>query len=178
MIERITNFIECRVSNMKLSYLRKLIATKVHSHDTVMDIGSGNRVLDLVEWKELYRVDPILKTTDGYYDTMGTWVDAIKIMTDKKIDCVFLMDVIEHLYKDDAIRLLKTTTRLTKQIVVFTPLGFFPQEDGEWNTHRSGWFVNDFGPGWNTAILEDFHTVDFKGNKLDKPISALLAIYN
>lgn len=176
MWNNLSNFFLCRISDFKLWYLREIIKSNVHSYHTVMDIGSGNTRTNIVEWTELYRVDPII-TPIGDLDIVGTWEDAIPVMKQKNIDCVFLMDVIEHLPKRQGEDLLAQTRPLVKQIVVFTPLGFMLQEDGEWNTHRSGWQPSDFGEGWRTWILKDFHTVDFKGNKLITPVSAIVAIY-
>lgn len=141
-----------------------------------MDIGCGNTILNYVEYKKLYRVDPILTTTDDY-NICGTWNSILPLLVALDPDCIFLMDVVEHLPKLDAINLLKITQMYTKQIVVFTPLGFMEQNDGEWNTHRSGWVRSDFEDGWKTWVLPNFHKIDFNGNKLCKPVDALLAIY-
>lgn len=174
---RVLNFIECRSSDFKRWCVRRLISINVRTHSVVMDIGSGNAVLNCIKWDMLYRVDPTLIVRNEIYDTKGTWEDANAILSYKNIDCVFLMDVVEHLRKDEASRLLRETERHANQIVVFTPYGFMRQDDGEWNTHRSGWHKNDFGSGWVTWVIKNYHTVDFKGRTLDTPVSALLAIY-
>ena len=177
MIDRISNFIDCRISNFKRWYVRKLISTNVRARKVAMDIGSGNTVLNYVNWDVLYRVDPTLIVRNETHDIKGTWEDANVILSRENIDCVFLMDVIEHLQKREALRLLKEIEHHVKHIVVFTPHGFMSQEDGDWNTHRSGWIADDFGDGWNTWVIKNYHTVDFKGRKLNTPVDALLAIY-
>lgn len=62
-------------------------------------------------------------------------------------DAVLLLDLIEHLEKRDALRLLRTAERIArKRVVVFTPNGFLPQEpydDNEHQRHRSGWSVEE-----------------------------------
>ena len=72
-------------------------------------------------------------------------------------------------------KFLQEAERLAcKQIVIATPLGFYPQtyEDpdqkpdrwgmygGVWQTHRSGWAVDDFGEEWELICCADFHQVD------------------
>jgi hypothetical protein len=172
----LSDFVRCRISNLKLRYLRWIIKKYVVHHDVVVDIGCGKTILDYVQYEKLYRIDPCLIEEDDY-NIQGTWDDALVTMRTIHPDCVFLMDVIEHLPKEEALVLLGETELITKQIVVFTPFGFMPQEDGEWNTHRSGWVEEDFGVGWKTWVLPRFHVIDFRGKVLDTAVSGLLAIY-
>lgn len=77
------------------------------------------------------------------------WKDVVKIFPCTSVDTVLLVDVIEHLEKEEALDLLsKTFSIASQQVVVFTPLGFFEQDNtdgidawglhgGEWQTHRS-----------------------------------------
>jgi len=88
------------------------------------------------------------------------------------------MDVIEHLPKSEACHLLTETQKHTKQMIVFTPRGFMHQNDGIWNTHRSGWVESDFGECWSVYVIPRFHTVDFKCNRLNRPVDAIVAAYN
>ena len=83
-------------------------------------------------------------------------------------DAIFLLDVIEHMEKPEALEVLAHCKRLAKQVVVFTPLGFHPQhyQPGDkdawgmngtyWQTHRSGWLPEEF-EGWATLVDEHFH---------------------
>jgi len=172
----ISNFIDCRISDLKMMYLREIIRRNVHYHNVVVDIGCGKTKLDYVTYDTLYRIDPTMEV-ETKYDMQGTWIDAVIRMRTTNVDCVFLMDVIEHLSKSQASDLLQLTELYSKQIVVFTPLGFMTQEDGVWNTHKSGWFQHDFKDRWTSWVIPNFHVIDFKGNKLDKPVDGLLAIY-
>lgn len=58
-------------------------------------------------------------------------------------DCVLALDLIEHLTKSDALRLIsKMETIASKKVIIFTPNGFFSQEEYDGNPlqlHRSGW---------------------------------------
>jgi hypothetical protein len=172
----IKDFINCRISDFKLWYLRWTIESSIHKSNIVMDIGCGQTKIDYVPYDKLYRIDPTI-TIESEYDIKGTWEDAIEILKRVNVDCVFLMDVVEHLEKEEAIRLLKQTELYARYIVVFTPLGFMEQNDGEWNTHRSGWLPEDFGKGWVCFDLPWFHTVDFKNNPLPQSHGAILAVY-
>src|SRR4029078_10523678 len=99
----------------------------------------------------------------------ATWDQAIGMFPDKSVDSVFALDFIEHLDKQDGLRMLREAERVARQqIVVFTPHGFFPQsyddpgkpdrwgmDGGYWQTHRSGWAPDDFGDGWDIVICPD-----------------------
>jgi len=61
----------------------------------------------------------------------------------RSVDCVVVLDVIEHLEKSDGHRLLNLIETIArKRVVVYTPNGFLPQPPetrNEWQLHRSGW---------------------------------------
>ena len=101
------------------------------------------------------------------------------------------MDVIEHLEKSEALDLLKRLKRTEalarKQIVLFTPLGFLPQEDldgkdawgldgGAWQEHKSGWSPEDFDGSWRIYASKVFHTVDCFGRAFETPYGAMWAV--
>lgn len=190
MVLMIRELIRPYYLKLKMWYPTYLIKKNVTSYQMVMDIGSGKNHQQFVDAAITICVDPTYDTTDqdiikgeilesGIHRIKGDWNLAIKIMKQEYVDAVFLIDVIEHLEKYRALPLLKETESLVKKhIVIFTPYGYMPQEDGEWNSHRSGWTEADFGDGWKTWVFKDFHTVDFKNNKLQEPVSALLAIYS
>lgn len=58
-------------------------------------------------------------------------------------DCVLASDVIEHLDKEDGMKLLTMMEQIAKKrMIIFTPNGFTTQEavDGNpWQEHKSGW---------------------------------------
>jgi len=104
------------------------------------------------------------------------------------VDTVFLIDVIEHLDKADALKLLKTTEVIArKQLVVFTPIGFMPQRNpdgkdawgldgGMWQEHESAWSPADFSDSWDIYASKVFHTADHTGKPFDEPFGAFVAI--
>ncbi len=78
---------------------------------------------------------------------------------------IYLLDAIEHMTRPAGELVLKLAKALgPKQIVVFTPKGFLPQEGDawglggeEWQRHRSGWKPEDF-PGW---YIEEYMGMQF-----------------
>jgi Methyltransferase domain len=66
---------------------------------------------------------------------------------ERSFDCVIALDVIEHLTKENGLRLLKTMERIArKKVVVSTPNGFLPQDAVDGNPlqcHQSGWEVEE-----------------------------------
>ena len=73
-------------------------------------------------------------------------IDVLEIgakLKDKSFDCVLASDLIEHLSKEDGIKLLEMMERIARErVVVFTPNGFLSQgeyDGNPWQIHRSGW---------------------------------------
>lgn len=62
-------------------------------------------------------------------------------------DLALLVDVIEHLPKEEGYGVLDELTRRAARVLVTTPWGFRPQEipGMPYETHRSGWYPGDFG---------------------------------
>jgi len=97
---------------------------------------------------------------------------AVQWMPDKSVDSIFLLDFIEHLEKSEGEAVLRECERIARcEIVLFTPLGFMPQQyDGSeldawgmhgtsWQTHRSGWLPDELGATWRTFASENYHTL-------------------
>jgi len=190
---------------MHITWLEKedLIPTvlkKLENVDIMLDIGCGIRPQRFVRPLVHICCEPFgqyvenlrEKIRDEYDRTYvilkATWADALELFPPKSVDSVFLIDVIEHLEKEEALRLLKATEALARrQITVFTPLGFMPQHhpDGEdawglgggvWQEHRSGWRPEEFDDSWDVYASRVFHTIDNLGRELETPYGALWAI--
>lgn len=119
------------------------------------------------------------------------WYESVCNLEEKSIDSVYLIDVIEHLTKEEGVKLLEMTEKVVRnQIVLFTPLGFVRQEvlDGgkdawglngaEYQEHKSGWMPEDFDETWDIYACKDFHNLNNIGEKLEKPFGAFWAIKN
>jgi len=73
--------------------------------------------------------------------------DTAKAFGEKSFDAVVALDLIEHLSREDACRLLSAMERIAKRkVVIVTPNGFLPQHDDRNRLHQhvSGWSVSDF----------------------------------
>jgi len=187
----------------KLSKLYYKILTKFYIKrvDIIIDIGCGTRpqtffvpyIHNCIDPYKPY-IDAIANSTIDTLDRIwifnqGDWVKSIEIMKSGNINSVFLLDVIEHLDKDESLKLLKETEKLVSdQIIVYTPYGYFDQVecdgkdawgmDGvEFQKHKSGWYPEDFGEGWKVWVLPYAHIVNSMNEPI-KPSSAILAIYN
>lgn len=124
----------------------------------------------------------------SYVIVNATWSEAVKVFPSGSVDTVFLVDVIEHLEKDEALNLLKQTESIAKnQIALFTPLGFLPQHhsDGKdiwgldgaaWQEHKSGWLPEDFDESWEIYASKIYHTADNLGRDFKTPYGAMWAI--
>jgi hypothetical protein len=77
----------------------------------------------------------------------------------KKFGVVYLLDVVEHLYQEPAMKLLKELESITERIVVFTPLGelWMNIEDGP-GGHHSAWTPEMFEAiGYETWTWPRYH---------------------
>ena len=176
------------------------ITKKLEYAEVILDIGCGIRPQELIKPKVHICCEPfgqyidylqkeVEKTALGNYIIIkAKWQEAVEIFPPKSVDSIFLLDVIEHLNKEVGLKLLKPTEDIARrQIVIFTTLGFMPQEHpdqkdawgfdgGVWQTHRSGWWPEDFDEQWDIFGCRDFHTHDNMANQLKVPMGAFWAI--
>lgn len=78
---------------------------------------------------------------------LGDALEIDDLFERSSFDAVVALDVIEHLEREDGLRLIeKMKFVAAKRIVINTPNGFIPQHDthNPWNCHRSGWTTTDF----------------------------------
>jgi len=127
--------------------------------ETVLDIGAGVRPMQWYKPARHICVEPHGEYADrlaaaGYEVVRQTALEALQ--EPREGHAVYLLDVIEHMDKDEALEVIALAQRGAAQVVIFTPYGFMEQGDdlwglsGEyWQTHRSGWLPEEF-PGWWT----------------------------
>lgn len=88
-----------------------------------------------------------IKKIHNQYFQMNV-LEAAQKFGPKSFDCVWAIDLIEHLNKEDGYRLIKDMEMVAKKrIVIFTPNGFLAQDDYDgnpWQIHKSGWFAEEF----------------------------------
>lgn len=134
---------------------------------TLIDIGAGIRPQSLVRCAKHICVEPHGAYAEaleqhGYPVIHADAVTALEAYREP-VDTIVALDVIEHMERDEGYKFLALATERAKQVVIFTPLGFLPQEGdawgmgGEhWQRHRSGWTSGDFY-GWTTCVEKRFH---------------------
>ncbi|MFK7871472.1 MAG: methyltransferase domain-containing protein [Roseobacter sp.] len=173
----------------------------IRETDVVADIGCGIVPMNYFRPKLHLMIEPWNEYADilsyRHADDKSVMVlrqDALsmlKSMSDKSVDSVFMLDVIEHIEKETGKAILVECERVAReQIVLFTPLGFMEQhmESGDkdgWGLsgtgvqeHLSGWEPDEFGPEWAIFSCNDFHQVVFKGESLPRTHGAFFAIRN
>lgn len=174
---------------------------KVVPARTVLDVGTGIRPQTLVPSDVQVCVEPFAPYVERLREEVGddarfvllqaTWDQVLPLLPEKSIDSVLALDVIEHLRRREGVRLLAEAQRVAmRQVIIFTPLGFYPQSyrkgqrdrwgmaGGHWQTHRSGWIPADFAGDWEVIACADFHDLDELGQPLDEPFGAFWAIYS
>jgi hypothetical protein len=164
---------------------------------SVVDVGSGINPQSFVTARVHICVDPFLPYLERLRQDFGddrfvlvhaTWDKVLPLLPDASIDSVFALDVIEHLETAEARRLIEEMVRVARtQVVVFTPLGFYPQtyEPGDtdrwgmtgsaWQVHHSGWNPDDFRE-WRIFACREYHLVDQHEQQLAEPLGAFWAI--
>ncbi|HTE75117.1 MAG TPA: methyltransferase domain-containing protein [Xanthobacteraceae bacterium] len=168
--------------------------------DIVLDIGCGIRPMTFFRPRVHVCIEPhqeyvqILSQMSAHQPQLVILhtkaSDIVRALADQSVDSIFLIDVIEHLNKQEGLEILNQCRRIARrQIAVFTPFGFVPQDfdDAEadaWGLsgidlqrHRSGWTPDDFGEGWSFLCCAAYHTADPKGRKRDKPAGAFWALH-
>lgn len=147
---------------------------------TCADIGPGlrpQRLLDcpvhvLVEpWRPY--ADQLVHNYPGKLVANAFAASYLADLQDKSLDSIFLLDVIEHIEKEEGRALLQEALRVARvQVVLFTPLGFMPHEvhdtpadwgdveHGSTQQHLSGWMPQEMPPGVH-VICEDYHSSSY-----------------
>ena len=169
--------------------------------NVVLDVGAGIRPQTLVRSQVHICVEPhstyvralldLAEGNPGLVVLAARWDEAMALLPDKSVDTVLALDFIEHLSKEDGARFLLEAERVAKgQVVVFTPLGFYPQgvpesgldrwglDGGEWQAHHSGWNQSDFDDQWQVLCCQSYHQLDEHDEPLEQPFGALWAIRN
>lgn len=182
-------------------HLNREISSHILPCNIAVDIGTGIRPNDLIQCvvyiccePYLEYVDVLRSKTDLLFDRIyvieqKTWAETIDCFPEGSVDSIFLIDVIEHLPKEEGRELLRLTEgKASKQIVIFTPLGFIEQhtlEGGkdawglngaEWQGHKSGWMPEDFDESWEIFACINYHEYNNIGEKLENPFGAFWAI--
>lgn len=132
----------------------------INRANRVCDIGPGIRPAIFYRAKEHICIEPHEEYADwlvcnGYELVIRKKaIEALPIVP--RCGVIFMLDVIEHMEKEEGWETLKLAREKADQVVLFTPLGFHEQsyKEGDkdawgmngtnWQTHRSGWEPHEF----------------------------------
>ena len=154
-----------------MNWLGEIIQERVGSSDTVLDLGCGiQNAVDEIKAKNMLGVD----IWNVYLDKIKDRVNTIKIsmlelerFMDKSYDVVICLDVVEHLEKELALKVIDECKRICrKKAIIYTPSEFKDNMESipnSWglgeNPHQKHLCVlnmDDFkSGGYNTEIVTD-----------------------
>jgi len=166
-----------RVSDYSYADATQLLARLPKDLNVVYDLGAGKRDSPVslqvaeIECEQLISIEPF----DPYIPFLLTTRVAAKhhdvvranlIKSNYKIkECslAIMIDVIEHLEKEDALGLLSHLKSVSKNIVIFTvdgdTLGYSNNEmENPLQEHKSIWTAKEFEEmGFEVTVYENFH---------------------
>lgn len=130
--------------------------------DRLLEIGPGIRPQQWYDPKEYRSLEPYdeyrkVLHAAGVPTQMGG-ADSLVQLEPGYWEGIYALDVIEHMSKYEGMQLIYHMERLKPiQAIIFTPLGFMPQEEDNWGygghefqRHRSGWYPHEFNEKWTT----------------------------
>ena len=158
-------------STTEMNEFFREVARHINPAQRICDIGPGIRPQPFYRADFHLCIEPHEEYANwlkdkGYPVLLGTaqeWLSGID-----PVGVIYMLDVIEHMEKNEGKFVLEIARQKAQQVVVFTPLGFHEQsyKEGDkdawgmngthWQTHRSGWTPDDFP---DAAIYADpkFH---------------------
>ena len=100
---------------------------------------------------------PYLEKAKEVYDTVI--LGDVRYLPIRKAELALLIGVLEHLEKDDGIKLLNYLTKVCSNIIISTPFGWHPLhpelDRDPYQKHRSAWFPTDLTHlGFNVIVYE------------------------
>jgi len=135
----------------------KKLENELKKMDSVLDIGCGSQS-PLAKVKKHFYIEGLDRYRQSIEKSRQTKIhdkykvgDARKIekfYNPKSFDAVIALDLIEHLKKKEALKLIKKMEKIAKKkVILFTPNGFTKQdalENNPYQVHQSGWLVEEF----------------------------------
>jgi hypothetical protein len=150
----------------------KKIIDSIFPCERLVDVGPGIRPFDSFKASTHLCIEPHWEyvkvlSERGYPVVQATALEVLPGL--RNFETILFIDVIEHMTKADGWSCLyHALSCATKQVVVFTPLGFMDQSQigdepdpwgysgWEWQTHQSGWTPEEFR-GWDVSISPRYH---------------------
>lgn len=155
----------------------------------ILDVGCGNGIfMSVLNSKKNFKVtgvdifSPYLrlaKKTGAYSRLIRQDINKLTF-PDKSFDIVICNHVIEHLKKEDGLKLLKCFEKIArKKIIVVTPIGFLEQDERDDNKHQrhlSSWVPHDFSKLGYKVIGQGLNI--YYRNKLINRLSNRIGVLN
>lgn len=165
----IKKIIEATISRSQFYSWRNYIKTinaNIADSESIIDLWCWKWSLIWCNIKEKYVIGidifwsslDCLKESSEWYNKLinDNILNINKHFKEKSIDTIIMMDVLEHLEKDKAKKLLYTIEKIArKKIIIQTPNWFLKQDPYDWNEyqrHLSGWDVDFFKKNWFQKI--------------------------
>jgi hypothetical protein len=144
---------------------------------TVLDVGCGLSLksqyldADVRVGVEIHR--PFIERIDAsvpYAVVNASALDLERLFLPRSFDLVLVLDLVEHLDKADALRVIEMAEAIARvAVIIETPRGFVPQDIDIWQgggdqyqTHRSGWQPEEFTARGYEVRLRDYRMSDSK----------------
>lgn len=185
------------VTHVPPTAFRPLLKLITRRFPTVLDVGCGPmRTLSTFENRVRVGVDahrPYLERRDRDPSLVPLHLDARRldeVFVPRSFSLVVMLDFVEHLEKDVAFGVMESAeTIASRRCVVFTPRGWFPQEEYDaWNLgaetfqkHRSAWEPSEFAErDYAVVVVEALHgpgndAFERSFGAESKPVDAILA---
>lgn len=139
--------------------IENIFRQEIKKGDKVLDLGCGPhspiKMLKKNPNLELYSVG-----VDIFHPYIQNNIEIEKIHTkyieqdiltidfpENSFDCAIMVDVVEHIKREDFIAFLPKLEKIAKKIIIITPNDFIEQDTYDENIyqrHLSGWTVKDF----------------------------------
>lgn len=175
--------------------MRDTIARICPHVESILDVGCGlslqSRFIETDDRVGLDIYQPFLERIETHVDYTAINADALdidKLYAENSFDVVLLVYILEHLDKESGLRLMEMAEHIARRVVyVQVPHGFIPQnidiwgEGGnEYQTHRSGWFPEEFMQRGYWTIERDYTMRDIKRHdrwRVEPKIKSINAMY-
>lgn len=141
--------------------IKSILSSFINKDDTVLDIGCGIKEYSYIG--KTTTVDAWDKLTPDYLLDVTKEPMPFK---ENSFDYILMIDFIEHLEKEDGIKLLESCKKIVKnKIFIFTPSYFVDNGvnvndpncwayGNKYDYHKSLWLLDDF-PDWTVIAHND-----------------------
>lgn len=138
------------------SFFYKILEKELAGAGRVLDVGCGNnsylghiKKTFYSEGIDIYKKNLVISKQKGYHDAykLGNVIELSKFYKPKSFDVTIAIDVIEHVTKEDAYKVISQMERIAKnKVILLTPNGYCEQgayDGNPYQVHKSGWIKQD-----------------------------------